>query len=125
MGNGTFSRAMGQRQEGYYGQYDGRRPAAGLPRTQLDQREDVFYNGPRLRNYNDELDPKSWGDTMKRHLTSPYVSDKKWEDKNLPRFNKSDPKLKLYTGTGPYPGETDTDQLSSASKSKFLNLNLC
>ena len=116
MGNGTISRMLGQR-ETYYGDYEPRRP--GLPRTQLDQREDVFYNGPRLRDYDEELDPKSWGDTMKRHITSPYVGDRRWDDKNFPRFNKADPKLKLYTGTGPYPGETDTDRLSSDSKSKL------
>ena len=115
---------LGQQRDPYYDQqmYEARRQHSQrprLPRTDMDQREDAFYNGPRLRDYNDDLDPKSWGDTLKRDSTSPYVSDKKWEDKSFPRFNKSDSKLKLYSGTGPYPGETDTDRLSSASRSKY------
>ena len=117
MGNGMLSRMVGEK-DPFSGNYSSSR-SPRLPRTHLDEREDVFYNGPRLRDYDEELDPKSWGDTLKKHLTSPYVSDKRWRDKNLPRFNRSDPKLKLYRGTGPYPGETDTDQLSSVSKSKF------
>ncbi len=112
MGNGTIGRMMGREYQDVYET----RPR--LPRLDLEEREDVYYSGPRLRDYNEDLDPKSWGDSMKRHLTSPYVSDRRWEDKNLPRFNKSDSRVKLYTGTGPFPGETDTDRLSSASKSE-------
>ena len=122
MGNGTMSQMMLGQRDPYYDNNDNRdarRPR--LPRTEIDQREDAFYNGPRLRDYNEDLDPKSWGDSMKRHLTSPYVSDMKlgMGDKHLPRFNKSDAKLKLYSGTEPYPGETDTDRISSASKSEY------
>ncbi len=116
MGNGTISRALNRGAGGNYydDNYDYKRQ---LPRMGPNRQDDIYYNGPRLRPLDDEVDPKSWGDTGKRHKTSPFISENQWgDDPNLPRFKKPNPKLRLYSGKGPYPGETDTDRLSTGSR---------